>query len=58
VIADSQLRAGELPGVLAETTRPERLAALSDKARELEGSDPLTAILARIDNLVPRKSKP
>jgi UDP-N-acetylglucosamine--N-acetylmuramyl-(pentapeptide) pyrophosphoryl-undecaprenol N-acetylglucosamine transferase len=57
VVADAQLRAGELPGMLAETTRPERLAVLSEKARELEGSDPLAAILARIDNLVPRMSK-
>jgi UDP-N-acetylglucosamine--N-acetylmuramyl-(pentapeptide) pyrophosphoryl-undecaprenol N-acetylglucosamine transferase len=57
VLADAELEAGALPALLAATTMPERLAALTENARRLEGSDPLVAILARIESLVARKSK-
>ncbi|HZY96286.1 MAG TPA: UDP-N-acetylglucosamine--N-acetylmuramyl-(pentapeptide) pyrophosphoryl-undecaprenol N-acetylglucosamine transferase [Candidatus Cybelea sp.] len=57
VVADAELKAGALSAVLAATTMPERLAALTENARRLEGSDPLVAILARIESLVARKNK-
>ncbi len=56
VLADRELPDG-LPALLAQTTEPQRLAALSENARRMQGSDPLVAILARIDSLVPRKDE-
>jgi UDP-N-acetylglucosamine--N-acetylmuramyl-(pentapeptide) pyrophosphoryl-undecaprenol N-acetylglucosamine transferase len=57
VVTDAELQGGALPALLAATTKPERLAALTGNAQRLEGSDPLTAILARIDTLAARKNK-
>jgi UDP-N-acetylglucosamine--N-acetylmuramyl-(pentapeptide) pyrophosphoryl-undecaprenol N-acetylglucosamine transferase len=56
VLADRKL-AETLPAVLAETTEPRRLAQLTENARQMQGSDPLVAILARIESLVPRKDE-
>ncbi len=56
LLADRDLADG-LPALLAETTEPRRLAALSENARRMQGSDPLVAILARIDSLVPRRGE-
>ncbi|MGC1381199.1 MAG: UDP-N-acetylglucosamine--N-acetylmuramyl-(pentapeptide) pyrophosphoryl-undecaprenol N-acetylglucosamine transferase [Candidatus Baltobacteraceae bacterium] len=56
VVTDRDLEAGALPALLARTMEPQRLAALSEGARRLTGSDPLVEILARIDALVPRRS--
>ncbi len=55
VLTDRELAAGSLPAVLAQTVQPQRLQALADGAGRLAGADPLGAILARIDTLVPRK---
>jgi UDP-N-acetylglucosamine--N-acetylmuramyl-(pentapeptide) pyrophosphoryl-undecaprenol N-acetylglucosamine transferase len=57
VLADRELRDGRLPAVLAETTEERRLSALRDNAGRMQGSDPLIAILARIDSLVPRRDE-
>jgi UDP-N-acetylglucosamine--N-acetylmuramyl-(pentapeptide) pyrophosphoryl-undecaprenol N-acetylglucosamine transferase len=53
VIADHDLP-DALPALLARTMEPQRLAALGENARRMQGTDPLLAILARIDSLVPR----
>jgi UDP-N-acetylglucosamine--N-acetylmuramyl-(pentapeptide) pyrophosphoryl-undecaprenol N-acetylglucosamine transferase len=55
VLRDEELTAGALPALLARTTRPERLQQLTAGAARLVGQDPLRAILARIDILVPRR---
>jgi len=57
ILADSELQDGRLPAVLAETTENARFAQLRENARRMQGSDPLVAILARIDSLVPRKDE-
>jgi hypothetical protein len=43
--------------VLLRTTAPVPLEQLTESARRLQGSDPIRAILARIDALAPRKSE-
>ncbi len=58
VLTDSELQAGGLRAVLAQTVEPQRLQALADGAARLGGADPLCAILARIDSLVPDKHNP
>jgi UDP-N-acetylglucosamine--N-acetylmuramyl-(pentapeptide) pyrophosphoryl-undecaprenol N-acetylglucosamine transferase len=57
VLADSDLQAGGLPALLAATAEPERLAELTERAERLKGSDPLLAILARIDTLLARTGR-
>jgi UDP-N-acetylglucosamine--N-acetylmuramyl-(pentapeptide) pyrophosphoryl-undecaprenol N-acetylglucosamine transferase len=57
VLADCDLQAGKLPAVLLRCTEPARLEELTERARRLQGSDPIRAILARIDALAPRKSE-
>jgi UDP-N-acetylglucosamine--N-acetylmuramyl-(pentapeptide) pyrophosphoryl-undecaprenol N-acetylglucosamine transferase len=57
VLTDRELREGRLPAVIAETTEDRRLATLRENARKMQGSDPLVAILARIDSLVPRRDE-
>ena len=57
VLSDRELQDGGLPALLAETTEDRRLAGLRESARRMQGSDPLAAILARIDSLVPRKDE-
>lgn len=56
VLADRDLP-DALPALLAQTIEPQRLAGLSENARRMQGSDPLVAILARIDSLVPRRDE-
>lgn len=58
VLSDAELRAGRLPALLAETLDDRRLSALAAGAAGLRGSDPLLAILARVDALVARKTQP
>lgn len=55
VVGDRELESGRLPAILAETARPERLAALQAAAQRLRGGDPVATILARVDALVARK---
>jgi UDP-N-acetylglucosamine--N-acetylmuramyl-(pentapeptide) pyrophosphoryl-undecaprenol N-acetylglucosamine transferase len=57
VLEDRELQAGGLPTVLAQTVQPQRLQALAESAARLRATDPLVAILARIDALVSRKSE-
>ncbi len=57
VLSDREVVENRLPAVLAESVRPERLAALTENARRLEESDPLATILARIDSLVSRRNE-
>jgi UDP-N-acetylglucosamine--N-acetylmuramyl-(pentapeptide) pyrophosphoryl-undecaprenol N-acetylglucosamine transferase len=56
VLTDDELRAGRLPMILAEAVDDRRLSALAAGAASLRGSDPLLAILARVDALVPRRT--
>ncbi len=56
IIADADLNADALWWTLREVLEPDRLAAMRDAARSLGASDPVTAILTRIDALVSRKS--
>ncbi len=57
VLTDSELQAGGLPKVLAQTVEPARLASLAGAAARRAGADPLYAILARIDTLLSRKGE-
>lgn len=57
VVTDAELEGGALPALLAATTEPQRLEALTASARRLKGSDPVSAILARIETLAARKNK-
>jgi UDP-N-acetylglucosamine--N-acetylmuramyl-(pentapeptide) pyrophosphoryl-undecaprenol N-acetylglucosamine transferase len=57
VLTDRELQAGGLAALLAQTVQPQRLAALAEGAARLGGTDPLLAILARIDTLVARKGR-
>ncbi len=57
VLSDRELQAGGLPAALAEATQPARLQELAAAAARLAGGDPVGAILARIDALLPRKSE-
>jgi UDP-N-acetylglucosamine--N-acetylmuramyl-(pentapeptide) pyrophosphoryl-undecaprenol N-acetylglucosamine transferase len=56
VLSDDELRAGRLPALLAQTLDDRRLHALAAGAASLRGSDPLLAILARVDALVARRT--
>ena len=57
VLSDGELRAGRLPALLAQTLDERRLSALAAGAASLRGSDPLLAILARVDALVARRTQ-
>jgi UDP-N-acetylglucosamine--N-acetylmuramyl-(pentapeptide) pyrophosphoryl-undecaprenol N-acetylglucosamine transferase len=56
VLSDGELRAGRLPALL-QTLDERRLSALAAGAASLRGSDPLLAILARVDALVARRTQ-
>jgi UDP-N-acetylglucosamine--N-acetylmuramyl-(pentapeptide) pyrophosphoryl-undecaprenol N-acetylglucosamine transferase len=58
IIADSDLSADSLWWTLRDAMQGERLAKMRTAARSLGSGDPVAAILARIDALVPRKSTP
>jgi UDP-N-acetylglucosamine--N-acetylmuramyl-(pentapeptide) pyrophosphoryl-undecaprenol N-acetylglucosamine transferase len=58
VLTDELLQGGALPTLLARVLAPEQLAALAGAAARRRGADPLPAILARVEALVPRKSEP
>ena len=55
VVDDRELIAGKLRGVLADVTKPARLAELRAAAERERAADPLTTILARVDALTMRK---
>lgn len=55
VATDGDLATGRLGALLAEATAPVRLAQLQDAASRIAAADPLTTILARVDELVRRK---
>ena len=55
VVDDRELLAGKLRGVLADVTRPARLAELRAAAERERAADPLATILARVDALTMRK---
>jgi UDP-N-acetylglucosamine--N-acetylmuramyl-(pentapeptide) pyrophosphoryl-undecaprenol N-acetylglucosamine transferase len=55
VVDDRELAAGKLRGILADVTRPARLAELRAAAERERAADPLTIILARVDALTMRK---
>jgi len=58
VVDDRELIAGKLRGILADVTRPSRLAELRAAAEREQAADPLTTILARVDALTMRKIAP
>ncbi|HEX8806712.1 MAG TPA: undecaprenyldiphospho-muramoylpentapeptide beta-N-acetylglucosaminyltransferase [Candidatus Aquilonibacter sp.] len=55
VVDDRELAAGKLRGILADVTRPARLAQLRAAAEQERPSDPVATILARVDALTMRK---
>ena len=55
VVDDRELIAGKLRGVLADVTKPARLAELRAAAERERALDPLATILARVDALTTRK---
>jgi UDP-N-acetylglucosamine--N-acetylmuramyl-(pentapeptide) pyrophosphoryl-undecaprenol N-acetylglucosamine transferase len=55
VVDDRELLAGKLRGVLADVTKPSRLAGLRAAAERGRAPDPLATILARVDVLTMRK---
>ena len=55
VVDDRELIAGKLRGVLADVTKPARLAELRAAAERERAADPLATILARVDALTMRK---
>ncbi len=57
VVDDRELIAGKLRGILADVTRPSRLAELRAAAERGRAIDPLTTILARVDALTMRKNR-
>lgn len=57
VIADRELAAGRLRGVLADATSASRIAAMRAAAERLRNADPIATILARIAVLTERKTK-
>ncbi len=57
ILRDRDLQAGGLPTLLARTVEARRLQALVAGAACLGGGDPLSAILARIDVLLSRKTR-
>ena len=56
VVQHAAVAAGQLPGVLALATARERLVEMTRRAEQLQGSDPLATILARIETLVARRA--
>jgi UDP-N-acetylglucosamine--N-acetylmuramyl-(pentapeptide) pyrophosphoryl-undecaprenol N-acetylglucosamine transferase len=57
VVDDRELIAGKLRGVLADVTKPARLAELRAAAERERATDPLATILARVDALTMRKKQ-
>ncbi len=57
VVDDRELIAGKLRGVLADVTKPARLAELRAAAERERAADPLATILARVDALTMRKKQ-
>jgi UDP-N-acetylglucosamine--N-acetylmuramyl-(pentapeptide) pyrophosphoryl-undecaprenol N-acetylglucosamine transferase len=57
VVDDRELIAGKLRGILADVTRPSRLAELRAAAERGRAIDPLTTILGRVDALTMRKNR-
>jgi UDP-N-acetylglucosamine--N-acetylmuramyl-(pentapeptide) pyrophosphoryl-undecaprenol N-acetylglucosamine transferase len=57
VVDDRELIAGKLRGILADVTRPSRLAELRAGAERERATDPITTILARVDALTMRKNR-
>lgn len=55
VVDDRELIAGKLRGILADVTRPLRLAELRAAAERERAADPVATILARVDALTMRK---
>jgi len=58
VVSDRELEAGRLRSILAETAEPSRLAALAAAARRLQPGEPVATIIARIDALLARRTRP
>lgn len=58
ILSDDDLQGGGLASVLAQAVDERRLAALTNAAANLRGSDPLVAILARVDALLSRMRTP
>jgi UDP-N-acetylglucosamine--N-acetylmuramyl-(pentapeptide) pyrophosphoryl-undecaprenol N-acetylglucosamine transferase len=57
VVDDRELIAGKLRGILADVTRPSRLAELRAAAERERATDPIAIILARVDALTMRKNR-
>ncbi|HUA08124.1 MAG TPA: undecaprenyldiphospho-muramoylpentapeptide beta-N-acetylglucosaminyltransferase [Candidatus Acidoferrales bacterium] len=57
VVDDRELAAGKLRTILADVTKPARLAAMRAAAERERAADPLTTILARVDALTTRKKR-
>jgi UDP-N-acetylglucosamine--N-acetylmuramyl-(pentapeptide) pyrophosphoryl-undecaprenol N-acetylglucosamine transferase len=56
VADDRELQAGKLRTILADVTVPSRLAAMHDAAQRLTQTDPVATIIARIGELLARKT--
>ncbi len=56
ILPDSQLEA-RLRELLAQTSAPDRLHAMTENAQRLKAEDPLATILARVDILASRRGK-
>ena len=57
VVDDRELIAGKLRGILADVTRPSRLADMRAAAERGRVADPIAIILARVDALTMRKNR-
>ena len=57
VVDDRELAAGKLRTILADVTRPSRLAELCAAAERARTADPVTTILTRVDALLERKKR-
>ncbi|MBV9027999.1 MAG: undecaprenyldiphospho-muramoylpentapeptide beta-N-acetylglucosaminyltransferase [Candidatus Eremiobacteraeota bacterium] len=57
VVDDAAVAGGALRGTLEGVIAPQRLADMSERAKQMQGSDPLTTILARIESLVARNDR-
>ncbi|HLX26342.1 MAG TPA: UDP-N-acetylglucosamine--N-acetylmuramyl-(pentapeptide) pyrophosphoryl-undecaprenol N-acetylglucosamine transferase [Candidatus Cybelea sp.] len=57
LLNDRELQAGGLSALLTKTVDPPRLHALSQAAARLGTGDPVSAIVARVDALLSRRSK-
>jgi UDP-N-acetylglucosamine--N-acetylmuramyl-(pentapeptide) pyrophosphoryl-undecaprenol N-acetylglucosamine transferase len=57
IVDDRELIAGKLRTILADVTRPARLAELRKAAEQGRETDPVTTILARVDGLLTRKNR-